>query len=199
MYLIFDCTGNEKVKDYRVPFSNTFSWPKLVHLSWILLDSNFKPIEDFDCIIKDDSLKITDEVAKFAKIDMEDVEKKGIEVEKALAAFNSSVEKCQYIFAHNLSNNENLLAAEFIRNTIDIAMFKKDRFCLMQEGTYFCKIHSKTGGYKWPSLPELHAACFNTTYTPPNNARADVIAAARCFIKLMKSGKLEDIFEDDDA
>ena len=55
--------------------------------------------------------------------------------------------------------------------------------------------HLRPGGYKWPTLSELHAACFNSAYTPANNARADVIAAARCFIKLMKSGQLEDLFD----
>ena len=196
MYLIFDCSGSEKVKDYKIPFSNYFSWPKVVHLSWIVLNSEFKPVEDFDCILTGEGRTISEDAAKFAKIDPEDIEKKGIDVEKALEAFNKSVEKSEYIFAHNLNSNENILAAEFMRNTMDIPMFKKERFCLMQEGTYFCKLPSKTGGYKWPTLPELHAACFHTTYTPANNARADVIAAARCFIKLMKSGKLEDLFED---
>lgn len=66
----------------------------------------------------------------------------------------------------------------------------------MEEGTYYCKIPAKGGGYKYPTLPELHASCFGQTYGPANNARADVIAAARCFIKLKKTGKLEDIFED---
>lgn len=196
MYLIFDCSGGDKVKDYKVPFSNSHAWPKVVHLSWILLGEDFKPIEDFDCILTGEGRTITEDAQKFAKIDPDDIERKGIDVEKALEAFNKSVAKCTYVFAHNLAANENILAAEFIRNTMDVAMFKKERYCLMQEGTYFCKLPSKMGGYKWPSLPELHAACFHTTYTPANNARADVIAAARCFIKLMKTGKLEDLFED---
>lgn len=54
----------------------------------------------------------------------------------------------------------------------------------MEEGTYYCKIPNKGGGYKWPTLNELHGFCFQKGYSPGNNARADVIAAARCFIKM---------------
>ena len=69
--------------------------------------------------------------------------------------------------------------------------------CLMQEGTYFCKIPNLRGsGYKWPSLVELYAALFAQRYTPPGNARADVIAATRSFKKLHMMGEMEDVFED---
>ena len=198
MYLIFDCTADEKVKDYKVPFSDTFAWPKLVHLSWILLGEDMKPIEDFDGIVDDEMLKITPGIMKSSKIDTEDIEKKKIPTRDLLSKFNESVEKCTYIFSHNLALNENVLAAEFMRQSHPIGMFKKERFCLMQESTYYCKLPSKFGGYKWPSLTELHGTCFNSVYTPPNNARADVIAATRCFIKLMRGNHLQDLFEKDD-
>ena len=66
----------------------------------------------------------------------------------------------------------------------------------MQESTWYCKIPGRGGKYKWPSLNELHAICFNQKFSPAGNARADVIAASRSFIKLMKLGQLEDMFED---
>jgi hypothetical protein len=196
MYLIFDCSANGTATNYKMPFSETRYWPRLIHVSWILLNKELKPIGDFDRMVTPEGFQITPEIQKKASIDTEDIEKKSVELELILNEFNESVTQCEYIFSHNLNFNENVLAAEYIRKTIDIAMFKKERFCLMQEGTYYCKIPSKTGGYKWPTLSELHASCFNSGYTPANNARADVIAAARCFIKLMKSGNLEDLFED---
>jgi len=68
----------------------------------------------------------------------------------------------------------------------------------MQESTFFCKLPSKTGGYKWPSLSELHSIIFKKAYAPPNNARADVIAATRCFKALKMAGQLDDLFDDED-
>ena len=52
MYLIFDVSGITKPKDWKAPFSDTFSWPRILHMSWIMLNEELKPIKDFDCIIK---------------------------------------------------------------------------------------------------------------------------------------------------
>ncbi|MBK8700226.1 MAG: hypothetical protein IPN29_12125 [Saprospiraceae bacterium] len=195
MYLIYDCSAIGNPSSYKAPFSDTFNWPRMIHISWILLDKDLKPMGDFDRIVKPEGYVLTEDIQKKAKIDLEDIEKKAVPLTDILLAFNESVSSCEYIFSHNLNFNENVLAAEYIRKGIDIRMFKKERFCLMHEGTYFAKVPSKSGGYKWPTLSELHAACFNTAYTPANNARADVIAATRCFIKLMKGNKLEDLFD----
>jgi DNA polymerase III epsilon subunit-like protein len=198
MYLIFDVTGIEKANDYKAPFSNTKAWPKLMHISWILLDVNLKPLEDYDYVVAlEEGETYSDESLKYGKLDQEDIQKKAKPIEKILSDFNETMEKTEYVVAHNYLGNSNILAAEFLRNTVELKLFKKPSICIMQEGTYYCKIPSRRDGYKWPSLTELHAVCFQTTYTPPNNARADVIAAARCFIKMMKSGALEDFFEED--
>jgi hypothetical protein len=196
MYLIFDVSATGTPGNYKAPFSDTFNWPRMIHISWIVLDKAFKPIGDFDRIVKPDGFTFTEEIQKKSKIDSEDIEKKAVPISEILESFNQSVSQCEYVFSHNLNFNENILAAEYIRQSLDIQMFKKERFCLMQESTYYCKLASKNGGYKWPTLSELHATCFNSTYTPLNNARADVIAAARCFIKLMRGNHLEDLFED---
>lgn len=197
-YLLFDCSPIEKPTDYKAPFSDTFAWPRLIHLSWIILDKNFKPVEDFDCVIKPETFKLTKTIAKRVKIDQEDIDKKGAPIEEVLKQFAESVEKVEFVIAHNLKMNESVLGAEYIRHSLDNPMWRKERICLMQESTYYCKIPNRRGSYKWPSLTELHAICFQQRYSPANNARADVIAAARCFIKLMKIGQFEDLFEDEE-
>jgi len=102
------------------------------------------------------------------------------------------------LVSFNKNFNENVVSAEFIRENMTPSLFTKDRFCLMQESTFYCKIPSRTGGYKWPSLTELYAILFKSRFTPPNNARADVIATARCFILLMKVKALDDMFDDEE-
>lgn len=195
MYLIFDCSSIANPMSYKAPFSDLTNWPRMIHLSWILLDNDLKPMEDFDCVVKNSSFAVDETIMTRCKLDAEDIERKGVELENILIKFNESVEKCTYIFSHNLNFNESILAAEYLRNTLDAKFLRKEKYCLMQEGTYYCKIPSRAGGYKWPTLTELHASCFTKTYTPANNARADVIAATRCFIKLMRSNAFEDLFE----
>jgi DNA polymerase III epsilon subunit-like protein len=197
MYLIFDCSALAGKTDYKANFTETNAWPRLIHISWILLNSEYKPIGDADYIVDSKNFIIDDKSKEKAHIDDEDIAKKIMSVDEILDKFSESVEKAEYIFAHNLNYNENILGAEYVRNKKSINMFSKKRYCLMEEGTYFCKIPAKGGGFKFPTLPELHAACFGQSYGPPGNARADVIAAARSFIKLMKTRQLEDLFDDE--
>lgn len=197
-YLIFDCSPVDKPKDYKALFTDTNAWPRLIHLSWIVLDKNFKPKEDFDCIIDPEGFNLTKAIQKRIKIDDEDIKKKSSKLDNVLTMFSESVEKVEYLIAHNLKMNESVVAAEYIRLSKDNPMFRKERICLMQESTYYCKIPNRRGSYKWPSLTELHAICFQQRFSPANNARADVIAAARSFIKLMKIGQLEDLFDEEE-
>lgn len=197
MYLIFDCSALAGKTDYKANFTETNAWPRLIHISWILLNEEFKPIGDADYIVDSKNFLIDNKSKEKAHIDDEDIAKKAKSVDEILDKFSETAEKAEYIFAHNLNYNENILGAEYVRNKKSINMFSKKRYCLMEEGTYYCKIPSKGGGFKFPTLPELHAACFGQSYGPPGNARADVIASARSFIKLMKTRQLEDLFEDD--
>ncbi|MCZ2101147.1 MAG: hypothetical protein LC107_06385 [Chitinophagales bacterium] len=197
MYLIFDCSALAGKTNYKANFTETEAWPRLIHISWILLNQEYKPIADADYIVQSSQFKIDEKSKEKAHIDDEDIQKKALPINEILDKFSEAVEQAEYLFSHNLNYNENILGAEYVRAKKSISMFSKKRFCLMEEGTYFCKIPAKGGGFKFPTLPELHASCFGQSYGPAGNARADVIAAARSFIKLMKTGKLEDIFDED--
>lgn len=195
MYLIFDVSALAQKADFKANFTETQAWPRLMHISWIVLDKDYKPIEDCDFIAQPVDFEFDEKSMKKAIIDEEDIQKKSKPLEEILDKLYESVEKAEYIFAHNLNYNENIVGAEFIRQKKSINLFKKRRFCLMEEGTYYCKLKGFGGKYKYPTLPELHAKCFGTAFSPVGNARADVIAATRCFIKMMKLGQLDDLFD----
>lgn len=198
MYLIFDCSSIDRPKNWNAPFSDTFSWPRMIHLSWIILDEKLNPLDDYDHIIIPEGFSFNEDIEKRCRIDQEDIDTKGAPLDDVLNAFEESLQKADYVIAHNLNFNENVLAAEYLRKGIRHSLFQKERFCLMQESTFFCKITGKKGGYKWPTLSELHSIIFQKAYSPPNNARADVIAATRSFKALMMAGQLDDLFDEDD-
>ena len=194
-YLIFDATPIEKPRNTRAPFSDTFAWPRLMHLSWIGLDDQYKPVKDYDAIIKPEGFAADAEIEKYTRLTQEEITQKGANLTDVLAQFSKDVTAASYVFAHNMRIGENVIAAEYVRTGLESTLFRSERFCLMEESTYFCKLPSKTGGYKWPTLTELHASCFQSGYSPAGNARADVIAATRSFIYLMKTGNLEDLWD----
>ncbi len=197
MYLIFDSSAIDKPKNWKAPFSDTFSWPRMIHLSWIILDKDLKPTDNQDYIIKPEGFSMTETIQKNSRIDEEDISRKSQPLDHVLSAFDKSLGDAYYVLAHNLNFNENVLAAEYLRKGINHSLFRKTRICLMQESTFFCKLPSKRGGYKWPTLSELHAIIFQKSYSPPNNARADVIAATRCFKALKLGRQLDDLFDDE--
>lgn len=197
MYLILDVTPIEKPKNYKAPFSETNAWPRMQHLSWIVLGADMKPIEDYDCIIKPVSYKVTAAVNKYGKLSNEERENKEVELDAVLKQFTDSMEKVQYVIGHNINTSACVLAAEYMRKGEHPTIFGAEHVCLMQESTWYCKIPNNRGGFKWPSLSELYAILFKQRYSPAGNARADVIAAARSFIMLHKIGELEDVFDNE--
>lgn len=197
MYLIFDSSANGKPKSYKAPLDDLFNWPRLLHLSWIILGKDLKPINDYDCLIKPKGYNASDDALKLHHITAVDLEAKGHDINDVLTQFSESLNMCQYVFAHNLNYNEGIVGSEYYRASKASPLIAADKYCLMHEGTYYCKLPGKRG-YKWPSLQEMHTIVFKQGYTPSSNARADVIAATRCFIALKRARAFEDIFVDDD-
>jgi len=196
MYLVFDVSANGKPKSFKASPNDVFNWPRMIHVSWIVLGEDLKPIDKmFNYLIKPDGFSITEDIEKKHTVDAEKAKEEGHDLKEVLQQFSDAVDSAKYLFAHNLNYNENIIAAEFKRAEMDHRIFASERLCLMQEGTFYAKIPNKRGGYKWPTLVELHTAIFRQGFSPANNARADVIAASRCFIALHKVGAFDDLFE----
>ncbi len=196
MYLIFDSSANGRPRSYKAPVDDSSNWPRMMHLSWIILDENLKPTEDYNCVIKPEGYNPSAPALKSHHLELEKMEASENTLKDVLVKFKESMNKCSYVFAHNLAYNNGVVGSEYYRQQISSPLIAADSYCLMHEGTYFCKLKGKRG-YKWPSLQELHTACFEQGFTPSNHARADVIAASRSFIFLKKAGELDDIFAED--
>ncbi len=195
MYLVVDASANGRPRSYKAPTDDTAAWPNLMHLSWILLDKDLKPIEDYNILIKPEGYVPTEAALKTHHIQEENIQESPDTLKDTLVRFSESVKKSDYVFAHNLQFNEGVIGSEYYRMSMSSPLIAAEKFCLMHEATYFCKLPGKRG-YKWPSLQEMHSLMFKQKFTPSGHARADVIAASRCFIYLMKSGALEDLFDE---
>ncbi len=194
MFLLFDVSTNGKPKNWKAHFTDTFSWPKLTHLSWLLYDKKGELTEEGDYLISPTGFELDPTSLKRAGLDEEMLANEGVPVRSALEHFNKALAEAMYVFAFNLQYNENVVLAEFYRANIDQKLTAAERFCLMRESTYFCKIKGRDGGYKWPSLTELHSKLFNTSYEGVGNAKKDLMAISRCFNKLLNLGQLDDLF-----
>ncbi len=194
MYLLFDVSTNGKPKNWKAHYTDTFSWPKLLHLTWLLYDEKGKLSEQANHVIKPMATELDESALKRAGLTEEQLEKEGVPIQKALEEFCTAVEKTQFIFAFNMQYSENVVMAELYRSSMNHKFMLSERFCLMRESTYFCRIPGQDGKFKWPSLTQLHKKIYNVGYEGAGNAQKDILALSRCFSKLLSKGQLDDIF-----
>jgi DNA polymerase III epsilon subunit-like protein len=192
-YLFFDTSAAGKPIKWDLPYTDTFNWPRMIHLAWILMDDQKHMLEEAQFIVKPNGFEISEEDSLRHKVTQEDAIEQGVPVKDALLPFKEVVAQADMIFTHNQQFNENVVSAEFLRAGIENPLPYAEINCLMRESTYFCKLPGKGGGYKWPSLQELYGALFGKKYKYANNAYIDVKVTAACFFALRDRGALEDL------
>ena len=114
----------------------------------------------------------------------ERAEKEGMSLQKALTEFADALELSKMVVAHNISFDEKVMGAEFLRKEQASKLFERAKICTMHESTDYCAIQSDFG-YKWPKLMELHKKLFNEEFDDAHDALADVKACAKCFFEMV--------------
>ncbi len=192
MYLFFDTETTGLPKNWKAPVSDVDNWPRLVQLAWAWLDNHGVKWDSYDYIIRPQSFIIPKESSDIHKITQEIAEKKGEDLKKVLDIFSRDVLKAKYIVAHNIDFDEKIIGAEFFRTDMRDVLSQSSKICTMKETVNVCKIPGFRGGYKFPSLAELHFFLFQEKFDNAHNALADVLATVRCFFELKKRALLND-------
>ncbi|ADQ81128.1 Exonuclease RNase T and DNA polymerase III [Paludibacter propionicigenes WB4] len=189
MYLFFDTETTGLPRDWKAPVSDLNNWPRLVQLAYLFFDSNGNKIAGGDFIIKPEGFTIPTEASRIHGITTERANQEGKPIQTVLRDFQSMINEAQYLVAHNMSFDEKIVGAEFLRNNMPDSIAPKRKICTMQSTTNFCAINGPYG-YKWPKLSELHYKLFKTDFEEAHNAAADIHATARCFWELRRLGKI---------
>ena len=184
MFLFFDTETTGLPRNYNAPVADLENWPRLVQLAWLLTDKNGEIVKSKDVIIKPEGFVIPEAASSVHGITTEKAQEEGIDLAEALDEFSAQIEKSQLIIGHNISFDEKIIGAEFLRKEIEHELFDRVRFCTMQSSTDFCQIPGAYG-YKWPKLMELHYRLFNEGFDGAHDALADVRATARCFFEML--------------
>ena len=185
MFLFFDTETTGLPMNYQAPVEDSNNWPRLVQLAWLLSDKNGKEISRNSLIIKPEGFIIPEEAAAVHGITTEQAIAEGIDIGEALAEFSKVLATTKILVAHNISFDEKIMGAEFIRKDIKHNLIELPKICTMQKSTDYCQIEGNYG-YKWPKLIELHQKLFNEDFEDAHDALADVKACARCFFELIE-------------
>ncbi|MFA7169633.1 MAG: 3'-5' exonuclease [Candidatus Paceibacterota bacterium] len=192
MFLFFDTETTGLPRNWNAPVTELENWPRLVQLAWLLYDRDGNRLDGCEHIIKPEGFSVPEESARVHGITTEKAMMDGENLQKVLEEFSEKMGKSEILVAHNMSFDEKIIGAEFLRNNIKNDLFDKERICTMLSSIEFCQIPSQNGkGYKWPRLSELHIKLFGEDFADAHDALVDTDACARCFFELCKREIIE--------
>jgi DNA polymerase III alpha subunit (gram-positive type) len=167
------------------------NWPRVTQLAWAVWDDE-KQICAHSSLIKPDGWEVP-KTDFFIKNNMstERCEKEGMIMQTILDKFIADIAEsgCQYLIAHNINFDYNVLGSEMIRYKKTTGKAMK-QICTMHASTEYCKLPGNFG-YKWPKLEELHNKLFGCPFEGAHDALFDVRAMVKCFFELKKIGVIK--------
>ncbi|MDA3892081.1 MAG: 3'-5' exonuclease [Salinivirgaceae bacterium] len=187
MYLFFDTETTGLPRNYKAPASDTNNWPRLVQIAWRLHDADGNVLDAQEYIIKPEGFTIPKAASNIHRITTKLAIDEGVALQMVLDDFALLIEESTYIVAHNISFDEKIIGAEFIRKGVENNLDKRKKICTMHATTDFCKLPGNYG-YKWPKLQELHLKLFGEEFEEAHDAAADIDATAKCFWRLKELG-----------
>lgn len=190
MYLFFDTETTGLPQNYNAPIEDLNNWPRLVQLAWSIYDKSGEKIDSSSFIIKPEGFEIPEQASSVHGITTERALKEGQKLENILQEFSQAISQAKIIVAHNMSFDEKIIGAEFLRTGVNHELFETIRVCTKEEATDYCQIPGNYG-YKWPRLSELHIKLFGEDFLGAHDALTDVEACARCFFELARRGVIK--------
>jgi len=188
-YLFFDTETTGLPRNWQSSASDLENWPRLVQIAWVLYENGVET-SSRDFIIKPEGFSIPIDASNIHGITTERAEREGVVLQLVLNEFQDLVARADFLVAHNISFDEKIVGAEFLRKNMPNDLVSKKTICTKEISTNFCAIPSVHGrsGYKWPKLSELHLKLFGAELVDFHNALADVNAVVKCFWELKKRG-----------
>jgi len=130
-YLFFDTETTGLPKNWNAPVTDLQNWPRLVQLAFVCYKDGFE-VESKDYIIKPEGFVIPDDTAKVHGINTQMANEKGIALQIVLNEFASLLERADFVVAHNMSFDEKIMGAEFLRKNMIISrQFAQKKFLLI--------------------------------------------------------------------
>ena len=187
MYLFFDTETTGLPRNWKAPITDLANWPRMIQLAYFLSDAAGNKLAGGGFIIKPAGFTIPEEAARIHGITTERANKEGHDLLTVLRDFQAAIGRAEYLIAHNMSFDEKIVGAEFLRNKMPDTLPAKTRICTMHSSTDYCAIPGPYGN-KWPKLMELHSKLFHAGFDAAHNAAADVSAMIKCFWELKRLG-----------
>ena len=192
-FLVFDTETTGLPKRKNADPEETYLFPYIVQLSWMIFDSGVNKVLTLkDKIVSlPENIQIPQKAMEIHGITQERLREEGEHVCDVLQEFMNDVSGCTYLVGHNIDFDKNMVEVECIRNNCKrLSEHRKMSFCTMKEGKDVCRIErmnrfTRKKEFKFPKLIELHEHFFKTTPENLHNSLIDVLVCFRCCYKLI--------------
>ena len=183
----FDTETTGLPRSWNAPLRDLDNWPRMVQLAWLLCDDAGNEIASASRIVRPQGYVIPADAARVHGITTERALAEGLPLADVLDEALPQLEKAAVAIAHNISFDEKILGAEFLRLERPTPFLKKPLHCTMKESTQFCALPGLYG-FKYPNLTELHRKLFKKAFDDAHNALADVRACKAAYYELRTLG-----------
>lgn len=187
--LFFDTETTGLPFDYHAPTSATNNWPRLVQLSWLLVDDNLTIVSEKDFIIKPSGFSIPESASELHGITTERALSIGEDLHKVLTLFLNDVAQSKICIGHNIDFDKKVVGCELYRDGTHDILASLPAICTMQSTVNYCCLPGEYG-YKYPKLQELYHYLFGLSFVDAHNSLADVKATLQCYKELKSRNKI---------
>jgi DNA polymerase III epsilon subunit-like protein len=125
MYLFFDTETTGLLKKWKAPATELNNWPRLVQMAYLYYDRNGKLISGGDFIIRPVGYTIQADATRIHGISTEKAMDEGKSLLPVKLEFQSLVDESEYLVAHNISFDDKIDGAEFLRNKMPESLASK--------------------------------------------------------------------------
>jgi DNA polymerase III epsilon subunit-like protein len=188
-YLFFDSETSGLPQKWKAPVSDFPNWPRLVQLAWVVCGEGGEDAVAREYIIRPEGFEISPGSTQVHGITTERALAEGVALKGVLDEFAAAVADANALVAHNISFDEKIIGAEFLRGGAANVLEGKTRRCTMKESVDYCQLPGNFG-FKWPTLSELHTKLFGVGFDEAHNALADCNACMKCFFRLKSLGEI---------
>lgn len=189
--LFFDTETNGLPRNYKADITNTFNWPRLIQLGWLITDEAGNILKRKSQLIYP-HFTIDADVTRLTGITTAQAQREGVDLAQVLREFAADVAGASLIVGHNIDFDLHVVGCELYREGMDYrALLNQPTVCTMQRSTDFCAIPSTNSyysGYKYPTLTELYTKLFGHAFSGAHDALTDITATKDCYFELRKRG-----------
>lgn len=188
MYLFIDTETNDLAAKYAKKY-DVNAWPHIVQVAYLKTDAEGNILKQHKALVRPEGFTIAPGAYETHKIDLEYAKEYGESIRDVMYNIHHELPDTTLMICHNVTFDENVIGAEFVRAGIKNNLATIPKFCTMRSTAVVCKIKDpKRNSYKWPSLQELHNHLFGCEFDGAHDALGDISATYKCFFELKKRG-----------